>query len=36
MGWLLGGVALLIVCYFLACALLGWQRPHSSSNDTKP
>ena len=35
MGWLLGGVALLFVCYFLVCAVLGWQIPHPTSHDTK-
>ena len=35
MGWLLGGVALLLVCYFLVCAVLGWQRPPTSSHETK-
>lgn len=25
MGWFLGSFALLFVCYFLYCALLGWR-----------
>ena len=36
MGWLLGGFALLFVCYFLLCAALGWRTPQSSSKATKP
>jgi hypothetical protein len=35
MGWLLGVVALLFVCYFLVCAVLGWQISRSSSHDTR-
>jgi hypothetical protein len=29
-GWLLGNIVFLIAAYFLTCALLGWQRRHSS------
>lgn len=35
MGWLLGGLALLVGCYFLLCAVLGWRPPQSGSQDTK-
>jgi hypothetical protein len=35
MGWLLGVVALLFVCYFLICAVLGWQAPPASSHETQ-
>ena len=35
MGWLLGALALLFVCYFLACAILGWPRPSTSSHEAK-
>jgi hypothetical protein len=35
MGWLLGGIALLFACYFLVCAVLGWQTPPASSHETK-
>ena len=35
MGWLLGGLALLVGCYFLLCAVLGWRPPLSSPQDTK-
>ena len=34
MGWLLGGFALLFVCYFLWCAVLGWRHKQCSSQDT--
>ena len=34
MGWLVGGVALLFVCYFLWCAVLGWCNKPFSSRDT--
>ena len=34
MGWLLGGVAFLVACYFLLCAVRGWRTPQSSSQDT--
>ena len=35
MGWLLGVIALLFVCYFLICAVLGWQAPPASSHETQ-
>ena len=35
MGWLLGVVALLFICYFLICAVLGWQAPPASSHATQ-
>ncbi|MEP6936314.1 MAG: hypothetical protein ABI988_20620 [Nitrospirota bacterium] len=35
MGWLLGGLALLVGCYFLLCAALGWRPPQSSSQGSK-
>jgi len=35
MGWLLGGLALVVGCYFLLCAVLGWRPPQSRSEDTK-
>ena len=35
MGWLLGGLVLLVGCYFLLCAVLGWRPSQSSSQDTK-
>ncbi len=33
MGWLLGGFAFLVMCYFLACAVQGWRTPPSSLQD---
>jgi hypothetical protein len=36
MGWLLGGFSCLVACYFVACAVLGWRTPPSSSQDIKP
>jgi drug/metabolite transporter (DMT)-like permease len=35
MGWLLGGMAFLCACYFLSCAVLGWQSPQLPSEDMK-
>ena len=35
MGWLLGGLALLVGCYFLLCAVLGWRTTQSSSQDSE-
>lgn len=35
MGWLLGGLALLVGSYFLLCAVLGWRATQASSQDSK-
>lgn len=31
MGWVLGGLAFLVACYFLTCAVLGWRTRTASS-----
>lgn len=36
MGWLLGGIAFLFVCYFLWCAVLGWRVTPSNQAEPKP
>lgn len=33
MGWILAGIAGLVTCYFLMCALRGWQIPPSHEED---
>lgn len=35
MGWLLGGMAFLFACYFLSCAVSGWQSLQLPSEDVK-
>ncbi len=35
MVWLFGSFVSLFVCYFLACAVLGWQIRYVSSNNAK-
>jgi hypothetical protein len=35
MGWLLGGLALLVGCYFLLCAARAWRSPQSRARDSE-